>query len=1151
MKLEHFNRAFSRAIFCFPLFLLTVFYTVDVNAQRLERSNIEDFTDAEIEQLATYITEWLTVDIIQEHVDEFFATPAIGNDSEQGGVHTTRNFLGWHRVQIRALEDFIRTKPNGNQFVPLPKWTPGTDVNNQNPIPVYFNGFTPNGDPYPDFIYQPAITLVEQELTTAGYDFITNGYLQDINPIVPLGDMTNYCSTSYADVGEFSDWFETNYHAAGHAGVNGVMLSTASPAALIFWLYHAHIDEWWYDWENDCGVDNDNEGYTLTDPIYTSTIDFLDGTQFIRGEIVVETGKVLVIQGADLYFQDSEYSGRKSGIRVQPGGTLNIIASTLSGIGIFGNEGGDFSTDDPDGDGIPNEGGAAAAATGVVYNTPWDGIILEEGFANSQPARLQINNNSTIQHARIAIDVQGGTGIVEAQEVSFLDNRHSIILGSPESPAVNNQSFFRSCTFDQTEPLRDVVWKSDQVGFDAFRYYTFSTAQSEIARNHVEIYNITEEENLNYPFQFGNYVMFSGCDFSNIYGATQPQSNESRGIYCETSQFTIEDGSFLSLVEGIYATDNGALTIRGTVPSESSFDNTLRGIVLNNMNQSVIESIDFNIPSTNFLNQVPNIPTGIFIVGTANQAHDIENCIFTNILGPTAFNRGIYSDLGNFVCSGSQFSGLREAVYAKGDPMAYPDAVATVTNGCTFTDNIRGVIYKNVNLSTVESSNFIVPKQNNDPSDGKPLAIYLEGPAAYVVTGNQIDSENNGILTFDNAGIVVENSCLDNASWIAINTIDNLHTAVQTQEYNPQLQIACNNFVNVNGHYSIAVASGALAEQGDCDFVPAGNNFAVADCDNMKSHIFVAPGLTGFTYNAHADLSPDGDCVSIVVDVEGCPGTTTTHPCANLDISFFRGNDPNRTARILGLEQQIQLATNPSLEATLVKQKELEIGQGIKFALQEGGVQGAYTYLDGLLNQQINVYRGDMAALALRIADFTAATSHINAMDNSDPNKVYLNEITQLRLQGSDITELTASELTLLVQTIEGQFPSIPRECISVPDPNTGTEGLQQAVEVISILDNQLEAPLSITTEESKLQDVTMYVYPNPAKDMFTIELSHFDMEQKGAVSVFNANGQLVQQGNITNPKQEWSTRSFPNGLYYIHIHFGDKILREKVVIIQ
>ena len=59
------------------------------------------------------------------------------------------------------------------------------------------------------------------------------------------------------------------------------------------------------------------------------------------------------------------------------------------------------------------------------------------------------------------------------------------------------------------------------------------------------------------------------------------------------------------------------------------------------------------------------------------------------------------------------------------------------------------------------------------------------------------------------------------------------------------------------------------------------------------------------------------------------------------------------------------------------------------------------------------------------------------------------------------------------------------------------------------------------------------------------------DGSGKGTLSVFNANGQLVKQGVLIEPKQEFSISNLPSGVYYVFLTINNQIFKKKLVIIQ
>jgi hypothetical protein len=158
----------------------------------------------------------------------------------QGGAafqkHNSNRFLPWHRDYIKVLEDYLISQ-NMAQFVPLPKWDPGT------PIPDEF--FAVNGgidsDCPEDLEIQGACDPLENQNPGSG---------------LPRAYSTDLCDQTPFDFDQqgFTEAFE-NWHDGTHGAVGGAMARFTSPAAPIFWLWHSFVDDVWYEWQCDCGLD--------------------------------------------------------------------------------------------------------------------------------------------------------------------------------------------------------------------------------------------------------------------------------------------------------------------------------------------------------------------------------------------------------------------------------------------------------------------------------------------------------------------------------------------------------------------------------------------------------------------------------------------------------------------------------------------------------------------------------------------------------------------------------------------------------------------------------------------------------------------------------------------------------------------------------
>ena len=603
---------------CVLLLLMTVFFIQSTIGQRNARTKLSDLSDPELLELAMYINEWLDAPVVAEHVAEFSLREeedSQGNDVLKGGLHTTHNFLGWHRVYIRILEDFLLTKPNGSKYVPLPEWEPISPNNEDQPIPSYFNGLEPDGiNAYPNYIDPDAINLIEDPqnqtlmfidnfnagcLIEERYTLFLNNYCNNGSGSSPLSE---YCFPGnenlilpllddHSDPGDFSDFLERGYHGAGHGAVSGAMTDPASPAALVFWVWHAAVDDWWYKWERDCISNNTftrRNSAPISGEVHWSGN--VNSEEYVKGEVIINSGGHLVIDpGVTVYFHDSQYSDQVTRIHIKPGGKLTVNSdAVLSGIEIFGEGGGH----------VPNENLDLETygydPTGVVYNTPWDGIKLEDG------GEVELIS-ATIQHARTAIENQGAGGLITATGSDFINNRRDIVLGTFSSFNKYNSSQFIGCTFKNNEPLRDMVWQSGLIGADERRFYQFRTPHVKLPLfplNHVELYSVSG-------------LNFSNCVFENEPSIDGTEGQRSRGIYSFASGFLCRNTSFTSFKEGINSS-----TFFEWNPTNyprvlnCAFDDNIKGIVLVSAELALVENCVFNIPAQNEIDPATK-PLGI------------------------------------------------------------------------------------------------------------------------------------------------------------------------------------------------------------------------------------------------------------------------------------------------------------------------------------------------------------------------------------------------------------------------------------------------------------------------------------------------------------------------------------------------------------
>ncbi|HRI61295.1 MAG TPA: tyrosinase family protein, partial [Saprospiraceae bacterium] len=298
------------------------------SAQTGQRISIHTLFQSEQEELAKLINDWLNenMDIVEEHKNCFAE-----------GIHSTNNFLPWHRIHIRELEDYIREHADASDFtahIPnindesfrLPYWRP--------------EDIPPTGDKIPT-AFQVTADPVTYPINTPQSNMNFN---PDPAAFPIMGQFLSRLSNcqNLADAGFFSDILEAQYHDNGHSIMGGRINENEAPVCLIFWPWHAWVDDLWYYWENNCQGEYDfpfgtgdiiTQNFTEIQAPGTSWSSEL----FVKGEIRIKNGATLTIgQNAVIHFRESSYNGFPTRIVVEPGGTLIVDGATLTGIDVFG-----------------------------------------------------------------------------------------------------------------------------------------------------------------------------------------------------------------------------------------------------------------------------------------------------------------------------------------------------------------------------------------------------------------------------------------------------------------------------------------------------------------------------------------------------------------------------------------------------------------------------------------------------------------------------------------------------------------------------------------------------------------------------------------------------------------------------------------------
>jgi len=198
--------------------------------------DIYSFTVAERDELNTLIIDYITNNNpAVGHNAQIIADPGLAFEDR---VHGGKLFLPWHRtVMVGGLENFILSQ--GAQFakyVPLPKWDPNDC------IPDEFFGadafvVLPNCGVDPVGCDQP------QNQCPGTFDFSQFDITQNMN----------LCDGAFDD---FTNDFDAA-HGPVHINIGGAMAGGYSPAASIFFLWHAFVDDIYESYLCKCSNDDD------------------------------------------------------------------------------------------------------------------------------------------------------------------------------------------------------------------------------------------------------------------------------------------------------------------------------------------------------------------------------------------------------------------------------------------------------------------------------------------------------------------------------------------------------------------------------------------------------------------------------------------------------------------------------------------------------------------------------------------------------------------------------------------------------------------------------------------------------------------------------------------------------------------------------
>lgn len=193
------------------------------------------FTAAQRADLYTQMLAYIDANIILEHCN-----PPCDK-------HGTARFLVWHRTYIKKMEDFLISQGRP-EFVPLPEWDPNSCIPDE--FILVGGGVDPNCPASAACPCAPGSNCNLLPLTPN-----PPRRCPGISLPTSLSIPQNLCGLT--NFNSFRSTLES-YHNPVHGAVGGTMGGFKSPAAPIFWLWHAFVDDVWYEWQCDCGLGEGN-----------------------------------------------------------------------------------------------------------------------------------------------------------------------------------------------------------------------------------------------------------------------------------------------------------------------------------------------------------------------------------------------------------------------------------------------------------------------------------------------------------------------------------------------------------------------------------------------------------------------------------------------------------------------------------------------------------------------------------------------------------------------------------------------------------------------------------------------------------------------------------------------------------------------------
>lgn len=964
------------------------------------------------------------------------------------------------------------------------------------------------------------------------YYYVESGSTLNIMPCVQIydtkiiarpGSVINYNSTTVSG---------KNYSIISTGGTINSSYSFTAPASCRFDCYDVSK----YDINNDVHVTSNQTWTTSSLPM-----DYVaDGIMRISGTLIIDAGVTLTVTGGVRF----EF-GENGKLVVEPGAKLYVNGTTANPT-IF-------------------------TSTDLCGNGMWNGIevrgdrTLGQGVLATSPQGVVKIKNAKISNSRNALSTRKegdnwnyNGGIIQCTNVEFLNNRRSAEFlsyhNSSASPGAEprNLSYFIDCQFFVTDYLHDP-------------HYRLADGRRFGSVNQVTLWDVKN-------------VVFEGCLFENKAlqsdGITPLFNTDQRGggIFAIDADVRMSGGTkkntFKGFSDGVWlisTTGTDFISITGT-----DFINNINGLVLEGTELSEVDLNTFLIPahetnsyilSGSSYNKGYNKPVGLYLIGASDFAvreNTFDNFGYTSStkLPPEKYNYGIV--VNNCVWP-----------YGDGTGNVYKNTISRVSVGLQAELDNRGnfikgssdagLQYKCNEFTSRIRYDVVVPSTSTVTSllRNQGLCTSLDPQAQ---AGNSYTScSGSEEIMFDPSS-----AWLDNSSF----------------QYRDQpSQFSCSNLTTADDNcFGFVTPNSCSSEFDDCPEPPCEEGkYVAARILAVQSQQEYEQLLDGGNSNElllliNSDASV-GDVKNVLI------GRSPYLSDEVLLAMLNRTNDPFSPVFI----KDIALANSPltkslmdAVEAKGMPAADLEeivaaqIGTSAR-AEKENEV-GYYAFRKKLAaaNLKRNYLRDDnFAAFAALAQEDTSASGLFKLMKQLIKNREFVQAEavkTQLINKGnadenellflSTTLELAAAGKTWLNMTAE-QSVQIEQIYLAKPETAVNARAVLAFIKGLKYerypMDIQETGSVRIARAESNdPKKAALKIYPNPATNAATVELTLAEENKEVQLIIYNLFGKEIQRLEVLNNKAlTIDTQDLANGIYLFVLKSGAEIKEKQKVIIS